>query len=138
MSAITMEYPIIIRVIKDYVEVSQPDLDIRLIRGKVLDVVHKREQIGTIVLDMWEEINRRVMSGSAKKQPSTPSTFRKMPVAELMTTGEVASILGLHKQTIRRMCVAGKLQCITTPGGHKKVKMSDPLLAEFIKPKSAN
>lgn len=133
MSAITMKYPIVLRIIQGYIEASQPDLGIRMIRGQVVDVVHKREQLGTIILDVWEEISKRVAAGKANNPPSTPSSLGMERVA-LLTTGEVAALLGVHKQTVRRMCVAGQLQCVTTPGGHRKVKITDPLLAEFINP----
>lgn len=131
MSDIPMAYPIILRVVRGYVEASQPDLGIYRVRGR-FDDIRRREEIGAIVLDLWQEIGRMIATGTAEKAPSAPKNLSQGGRPEAMSTGEVAELLGVSTETVRRMCKAGKLDHYTTPGGHQKIRVTDPTLGRFL------
>lgn len=40
----------------------------------------------------------------------------------ILTPGEVAQLLRVDPKTVTRWAAAGKLPCITTPGGHRRFK----------------
>jgi excisionase family DNA binding protein len=39
--------------------------------------------------------------------------------------GKVARALGVHPKTLDRWCDAGKVRCIRTPGGHRRIPASE-------------
>lgn len=43
----------------------------------------------------------------------------------LMSTGDVAEVLGVSEATVKRWSDAGTLSCIRTPGGHRKFRLRD-------------
>lgn len=43
----------------------------------------------------------------------------------LMSTGDVAEVLGVSEATVKRWADAGTLSCIRTPGGHRKFRLRD-------------
>ena len=43
---------------------------------------------------------------------------------ELLTPGEVAKLFKVDPKTVTRWAHSGKLQSITTPGGHKRFRRS--------------
>ena len=43
----------------------------------------------------------------------------------ILTTNELSIILRVSKSTIKRWTDDGTLQCVRTPGGHRKFKLSD-------------
>ena len=43
----------------------------------------------------------------------------------LMSTGDVAEVLGVSEATVKRWADAGTLNCIRTPGGHRKFRLRD-------------
>ncbi|GAB3603845.1 BldC family transcriptional regulator [Kineococcus gypseus] len=49
-----------------------------------------------------------------------------------LSTGEVADLLGVNRETIRRAAAAGRIPCITLPGGHRRFTRAtvDKLLTE--------
>lgn len=46
---------------------------------------------------------------------------------ELLTTGEVATLFGVHRKTPADWADAGKLPYIMTPGGHRRYSLRDAL-----------
>lgn len=43
----------------------------------------------------------------------------------LLTTGEVAKLLGMSRETVRLWCKTGKLKAIRTPGGQYRIPRSE-------------
>lgn len=43
----------------------------------------------------------------------------------LLTPGEVATIFRVDTKTVRRWAVAGKLDSVRTPGGHRRYRRTD-------------
>lgn len=126
MSFDPTEYPIVLRVVKGYVVATQPDLEIVRSRGKFKDL-KAREEIGAIVLDVWEEIVKR----SKEDSPPPPSLARQAvsdSILQLLGTSEAAKAMGVSCSTIRKMCDRGDLQFITTAGGHRRIRITDPHL----------
>lgn len=43
----------------------------------------------------------------------------------LLTTGDAARLIHVERDTIVRWCNTGKLASFTTPGGHRRIWLSD-------------
>lgn len=54
----------------------------------------------------------------------------------ILTTAGAAEILGYSPATVVRACDAGKLKCFRTPGGHRRIYLSD--LRDYIAAKEAD
>ncbi|MBC8479773.1 MAG: helix-turn-helix domain-containing protein [FCB group bacterium] len=54
-----------------------------------------------------------------------------MPVKRFLNSNEAAQILGVNVSTIKRWTDSGKLECLQTPGGHRKFLMKH--LNAFLK-----
>lgn len=48
-----------------------------------------------------------------------------MNATDLMTPGEVAAAFRVDPKTVTRWCASGKLPCIRTPGGHRRIRRID-------------
>ena len=46
-------------------------------------------------------------------------------MATLMTTPDVARLLGVTDTTVKRWVAQGRLQCVTTPGGHRRFERGE-------------
>jgi putative resolvase len=49
----------------------------------------------------------------------------RMIEKEFYTVMEACAILGIHPQTLRRAEKAGKLLCVRTPGGRRRIPASE-------------
>ena len=49
----------------------------------------------------------------------------RMIEKEFYTVMEACTILGIHPQTLRRAEKAGKLLCVRTPGGRRRIPVSE-------------
>ena len=52
----------------------------------------------------------------------------------LLTPGEVAAKLRVDPKTVTRWAAAGKIECIVTPGGHRRFRKSD--IEQILNPES--
>lgn len=43
----------------------------------------------------------------------------------LLTPSEVAEMFGVEPQTVTRWAAAGKINCIKTPGGHRRFREAE-------------
>lgn len=43
----------------------------------------------------------------------------------LLTPGEVAKMFRVDSKTVTRWCNAGKINSIKTPGGHRRIRLSE-------------
>lgn len=50
---------------------------------------------------------------------------RGMEPPKFLRTGLVASFLGVSPRTIRRWLVLGQIDCFTTPGGERRIPVSE-------------
>lgn len=44
-----------------------------------------------------------------------------------LTTGEAADLVGVHESTVKRWCDVSDLECETTPGGHRRIRLESLL-----------
>lgn len=56
-----------------------------------------------------------------------PRTPQVPPELQMLTTGQAAMLMGVRPSTIQRWCDSGRLECIVTMGGHRRVKRTDIL-----------
>lgn len=106
----TDQYPIQVRIKKDYFEVSQPDLGIYRYRTKVVDL-RKPADLGSQILDVFMEIM------NMKEAPTQRVSTRR----KWLTATEAAEQAQLSSQTIRRLADTGALKVFRTPKGHRKI-----------------
>src|SRR3954468_24130157 len=48
-----------------------------------------------------------------------------MPKTDVLSTRQVAQLLGVGEATIKRWADAGEIDCFRTPGGHRKFRLRD-------------
>jgi len=48
-----------------------------------------------------------------------------MPKTDVLSTRQVAQLLGVGEATIKRWADAGEIECFRTPGGHRKFRLRD-------------
>lgn len=126
-----INYPVVVRIksrtlVKELV-VSSPDFQI--FKSCLLDEIQSSQQIGKMVLDLIQEISQAAerLRAQGKPIPSpTPhpelSQIAPARTSELLSTMQVASILGVSQETVRRMCRAQLLTPLLSPKGHRKFK----------------
>lgn len=125
MSVDPSRYPIQIRVVQGFIEVSQPDFDIYRMKGKFADIKRK-EEIGAAVLDVWEEVVKRAKEGAPIPQvPMSPKQAALDSVTKWVTVDEAAALLQVTPASIRRWCAKGKLKFKKTAGGHRRILFDD-------------
>ncbi len=76
----------------------------------------------TLPLELVEAL-ARVMVALAPAQP-TPSTAGE--TADFLTTGQLASRLGVSRETVRRLAIAGDLPCTVMCQGKRKTTRRYP------------
>jgi len=47
------------------------------------------------------------------------------PLDSLLTTGDVAKVLGVSLRTVQLWSASGTLTCVVTPGGHRRIRLSE-------------
>lgn len=55
------------------------------------------------------------------------------PETTLLTTGEVAKMIRVDRATVTRWCVTGMMPSIRTPGGHRRIALSE--VNKMLKPR---
>lgn len=51
---------------------------------------------------------------------------------ELLTPAAVADLYGVDVKTVGRWATQGRLQCIRTPGNHRRYPSDQPVIAEAL------
>lgn len=122
-------YPLTVRILRGYLEVSCPDLNLTsaVIR---IDDLKKADQIGHEILGVILSAANRVSElKKSKKAIPIPSQIRGAlsPMHALdeqyVSLGEAAAVLKVSGETIRRLCKTGKLKFILTEGKHRKISL---------------
>ncbi len=55
------------------------------------------------------------------------AAFLAAPERSVMTTGDVAALLGVHRKTVTAWAASGKLRSWRTPGGHYRYQRADAI-----------
>ena len=124
-------YPIVLRVVDGYLEISQPDLNITQVRGKFDDIT-QAEEIGRAVLDVMSRATKKYVElfsteESTIPQPSHPKGILVHPGEAVLGINEVAQMIGVSKDTVRRLCLDGKLNPVLTRGKHRRFRLKNVL-----------
>ncbi len=116
-------YPVVTRVVDGYIEVSQPDLGLYRYKKK-FDEIRKAEEIGNLVLDVMKEAFDSYMKATREEReaplPSQPKGVLSPQDSPHLSIREVATVLKVSQDTVRRLCADGKLKPILTRGGHRR------------------
>jgi excisionase family DNA binding protein len=131
MAMTEFPYPITIRILNGWIEISAPDFQIVKAKKKFSDV-QTADEIGMLTLEVMKECRTKLDSLHFEKKPiPAPSRPRGIFERELdfsdpmLGTQEVQEILNVSHETIRRLCNSGELSCVKTRGGHRRFKSSD-------------
>lgn len=52
-------------------------------------------------------------------------TRKSFPMNDLLTTHDAAVMLGMSLRSVQLFCEAGRLSCVRTPGGHRRIPKAD-------------
>jgi MerR family transcriptional regulator, light-induced transcriptional regulator len=55
----------------------------------------------------------------------SPGAGGSMPKTDVLSTRQVAQLLGVGEATVKRWADAGEIECFRTPGGHRKFRLRD-------------
>jgi excisionase family DNA binding protein len=125
MSSNAQKFPLTIQIENGFLRVRAPDLDLEL--GELYQPASVG-QIEMLVREMW---NRKIpqtlhrMSASSHPAPEPKALKAKTPIKELLSTKEAASILGVSRDSLRRLAVRGLIPHSLSPGGHRKFTLQE-------------
>src|SRR5689334_3216596 len=123
-------YPVTIRILNGYFEVTSPDFGIVKAKKKIEDV-NTAEEMGMLVLEVMNESLSKLDSLASEKKPvPTPSKPRgaldsiDIITEPIITMKEAEALLKVSDETIRRLCKKGELSPILTKGRHRRFRLS--------------
>jgi excisionase family DNA binding protein len=124
-------YPITVRILNGYFEVSAPDFGI-IKAKKRIEEIHTAEEMGTLILEVMNEALTQWMSLKHENKP-TPSASKPRGALDsieiitepLIPMREAQALLQVSDETVRRLCKKGELIPHLTPGGHRKFRLSE-------------
>lgn len=130
----TLEYPIVIKQVNDFLTVSCPDLP----KTTSIPIPEKGglsgEFLSKVALELrkrWIENQTRLRDfDSTKCTTPTPSEIRTTISdrgTKPFTPNRLAKILGVSGNTIRRAIQRGEIGCESTSGGHIKIPIHEGL-----------
>lgn len=124
-------YPVTVRILNGYIEVSAPDFGI-IKATKTLDDLKSKAEIGDLVIDVINTCNKEIAEYRAKGKglptPSKPRGVMERPgdfKEVLLSMKEVEGLLKISCETVRRLCKSGALNYIKTTGGHRRFRLKD-------------
>lgn len=124
-------YPVTVRILNGYIEVSAPDFGI-IKATKTLDDLKSKRDIGDLVIDVINSCNQEIAEhrskGKALPTPSKPRGVMEHPNdfrEVLLSMKEVEELLKVSCETVRRLCKSGALNYIKTTGGHRRFRLKE-------------
>jgi excisionase family DNA binding protein len=119
------KYPLIVQVVQDHLMIYSPDFDYRVMEAWRPGDVGQTEML---LLKVRRELQNRMLQiqgrGTPLPSPKRISELTRVPEGDLLTTREVARLLRVSDETVRRLASSGQLAFHTTPGGHRRFKRS--------------
>jgi excisionase family DNA binding protein len=105
--------------------IYSPDFDYRVMEAWRPGDVGQTEML---LLKVRRELQNRMLQiqgrGTPLPAPKRISDLARVPEGDLLTTREVARLLRVSDETVRRLASSGQLAFHTTPGGHRRFKRS--------------
>jgi excisionase family DNA binding protein len=132
------KYPIVVQVIENYLTIYAPDFDYRVAEPyRPADV----GQTEMMIMKVRREIASKLSLISHGNTPLPSPTKGKQVFAvmegDTLTTREVATLLRVSEETVRRLAARGSLNLHTTPGGHRRfLRSSVQAYLEMVAPRT--
>ena len=63
--------------------------------------------------------------GANRPRSRCISTLKSLMATDVLSTRQVATLLGVGEATVKRWADAGEIECFRTPGGHRKFRLRD-------------
>ncbi len=120
-------YGIVFRIQNGFISANSPEFGLTI--TKRLDSVRKLEDIGMLYFSLIERISDDVKGRQKRKEkiPTPKESIDLVPKAEPsnLKITDVARMLEMSVDTVRRLTESGKLKSRKTPGGHRRYRVSD-------------
>lgn len=128
------EYPLIIREEMQSICINIPDLSVGIAithpYSFSLSPLEKKEyylKIGKAVVQAWMKgssaIEEMKKTGKTKTPSGSARTLAQLKTS-LLSPKEVAKLGGISYKTVQRAIDSGKIKCIRTAGGHRRVPLN--------------
>jgi excisionase family DNA binding protein len=115
-------YPVIFKIIDGYLVVHSPEFG--MVVKKKFDLLRQAEEIGNLYLDLVRKMDEEIKALSKRKMkiPEARKLKDVLPKESqtFYSVTEMARMLGVSSDTVRRMADEGALKCRLTRGGHRK------------------
>jgi excisionase family DNA binding protein len=115
------KYPLVIQVIESYLTIFAPDFDYRVAEPYR---PHDIGQTEMMIMKVRREIASKLNLISKDNTPLPSPTKGKQVFAvmdgDTLSTREVARLMRVSEETVRRLAARGALKLHTTPGGHRR------------------
>lgn len=121
------QYSVLLRIINGYLVASSPEFGITV--TKRFDEIRKMEEAGKVYFDVLkkitEEVDRRKLKNERLPEPRKALDLVPKGEPPSLSVTDVAKILQVGPDTVRRLADNRKLKCSMTPGGHRRFKVSE-------------
>ena len=115
------KYPLVIQVIEHYLTIYAPDFDYRVAEPYR---PHDIGQTEMMIMKVRREIASKMNLFSKDQTPLPSPTKGKQVFAvidqDTLSTREVARLMRVSEETVRRLAARGALKLHLTPGGHRR------------------
>lgn len=120
-------YPIVLKIIDGHLTASSLELGITISRR--FSEIRKAEEIGSLYLELISRIDQELGKRTARQEriPEPKKLKDLIPHEDppVMSIREVALLMRVSADTVRRAVAAGRLPSYPTPGGHRRFSASD-------------
>jgi excisionase family DNA binding protein len=131
------EYMITLRILRGYLVAHAPDFGITVTRR--FDEIRKKEEVGELYFDLLERIIKDIDGRKRRKEripePIEHKALKDETDPKNYRVRDVARLLEVSEDTVRRLSDSGALPYSTTPGGHRRYRRSD--VVEWLESKAS-
>jgi excisionase family DNA binding protein len=114
-------YPLVIQVIQNHLMIYSPDFNYRVVETWRPEDIGQTEML---VLKVRKELSNRIHLSLTRGSPppacSPHSSLRLVEDQDWISTRDVARLLQVSDETVRRLADSGGIPCRLTPGGHRR------------------
>ena len=132
------KYPLVIQVIDPYLTIYSPDFDYRVAEPyRPSDVGQTEMLIMKVRRELASKMNLMTSSQQTLPSPTRSKAVFSIAESDTLSTSEVARLIRVSDETVRRLAERGELKFQATPGGHRRFLRSavEAYLSKF-KPSS--
>jgi hypothetical protein len=115
------KYPLVIQVIENYLTIYVPDFDYRVAEPyRAADVGQSEMMIMKVRREIASKISSMSMQGQSIQAPTKAKEVFRVLDSDTLSTKEVARLLRVSDETVRRLSERGEIKFQSTPGGHRR------------------